>query len=317
MKPTLALTLALCASPAFAQDYPRTIDHKFGTTVIEEEPDRVASVDFNEADNLLALGVQPVVIRDWFGDQRRAVWPWADALMAETPDILRCELNYEQIAAAEPDVITAVWSGITEADYEKLSQIAPVVAVPEGVGDYALDWKDQALIVGRAIGREDEAEAQVAALEGRIATMRADHAEWAGKTVTLATYWDGTPRICLRDDSRVLLLSELGFAANPVVDALSGDQNFSAEVSEERIDAFDSDILMWFADDYMAEMEALAFRRVLPAVQEGREIVRGPQVTRAFRHTSLLSLPYLLDELEPRLEAAFDGGLTKEQAYTD
>ncbi|GGL71378.1 iron-siderophore ABC transporter substrate-binding protein [Wenxinia marina] len=318
MHPTLtAAALALLAAPAVAQDYPLTIETKFGETVIPERPERIATVDFNGADNLLALGVQPVVIRDWFGDRPRAVWPWADAVMGETPEILRGDLNFEQIAAAEPDLITAVWSGITAEDYRQLSLIAPVVAVPEGTADYALSWAEQARIVGRAIGQEDEAEAQIAAIEARIEGMRAAHPDWQGRTATLATYWDGTPGIYLEDDTRVILLDELGFVANPVVQDLSDSHEFYAEVSPERIDAFDSDLLLWFADEYMAEMQDLPFRSALPAVQEGREIFLGPLMTSAFSHASLLSLPYLFDELEPRIAQAFDGGLPEAEAVTE
>ncbi len=48
----------------------------------------MATVDFNGADNLLALGVQPVTVRDWFGEQPRAVWAWGDPLLEGTPTIL-------------------------------------------------------------------------------------------------------------------------------------------------------------------------------------------------------------------------------------
>src|SRR5690554_761360 len=141
-------------SLAMAQSFPLTIEHKFGSSTIPAKPERVVSLDYNGADNLLALGVQPVAIRYWYGDYPRAVWPWADAVMTQTPQILRGDLNFEQITSTNPDVIIALWSGITVEDYERLSLIAPVVAVPSGVGDYALSWEDQALIAGRAVGRE-------------------------------------------------------------------------------------------------------------------------------------------------------------------
>ncbi len=50
---TAALALMLVPLPALAQDVPLTIEHKFGTTVIEQEPERVASLDFNGADRLM------------------------------------------------------------------------------------------------------------------------------------------------------------------------------------------------------------------------------------------------------------------------
>lgn len=107
-----------------------TITHKFGTTVITAPPARIASVDYAGADDLLALGIQPVAIRYWYGDYDVAVWPWAAPLLTGTPAILRRDLNFEQIAATEPDLIIALWSGIDQNEYAQLSQIAPVFAVP-------------------------------------------------------------------------------------------------------------------------------------------------------------------------------------------
>ena len=52
----------LLAFPALAQDFPVTIEHKFGTTVIEAKPERVASVDHGGIGNLLALGVSPYLV---------------------------------------------------------------------------------------------------------------------------------------------------------------------------------------------------------------------------------------------------------------
>src|SRR5262245_63429953 len=39
--------------------FPVTIEHKYGSTTIEEEPERVAVVGLTEQDALLALGVVP------------------------------------------------------------------------------------------------------------------------------------------------------------------------------------------------------------------------------------------------------------------
>src|SRR6476660_2079952 len=60
-----------------ASAFPVTIDHKFGSTTIESQPERVVSVGFAEHEGLLALGVEPVGVRDWYGDQPYATWPWA------------------------------------------------------------------------------------------------------------------------------------------------------------------------------------------------------------------------------------------------
>jgi iron complex transport system substrate-binding protein len=94
---------------------------------------------------------------------------------AHGPVLRGDEIDVEAVAAADPDVILAVRSGIGAQDYARLSLIAPTVAVPEGVDDYALPWDELALIAGRALGREAEAAAQVAALRERIEGIAADH----------------------------------------------------------------------------------------------------------------------------------------------
>src|SRR5262245_4842552 len=74
---TTAATAAAPAATTAAAAFPVTIDHKYGSTTIPSEPQRVVSVGFVDQDTILALGVKPVGIRDWYGDQPNAVWPWA------------------------------------------------------------------------------------------------------------------------------------------------------------------------------------------------------------------------------------------------
>lgn len=291
--------------PAAAQDFPLTIEHKFGSATIEQKPVRVATIDYNGADNLLALDVQPVTVRYWFGGYD--VWPWAEALLTETPEVLRGDLNFEQIAAAEPDVIIALYSGITDRDYQLLSAIAPVVAVPEGVGDYELGWDQQALIAGRAIGMEEQASAQVQAIRDELAAIADRHTGWAGRTVTLGTIWEGANHVYTVSDPRVQFLNQMGLVNHPEVVALSAPGTFSVEVSDERPEAFDADVLIWFADEGIEPIHDALFRPTLDAFKQGREIFLGPLVTSALSHTSLLSLPYALDVLEPSIELAIDG----------
>lgn len=305
------------ASTIRAQEFPLSIEHKFGSTIIPAQPERVASLDYNGADNLLALGVQPVTVRYWFGDYPRAVWPWADERLEGTPEILRGDLNFEQIAAAEPDVIIAVYSGITQADYEKLSLIAPVVAVPAGVGDYELPWDEQALIAGRAIGAAAEVEAQVAAIRSELVAIAARHPDWSEQTVTLGTVYQGVPYVYTVSDPRVQLLNQMGLRNHPEVEALSSPGEFSVEISGERPEAFDADVLIWFADEGMDPILDTFVRKAISAVGEGREVFLGPLLTSALSHTSLLSLPYAFEVLEPAIVLALDGDPATEVPVAD
>src|SRR5690606_26957299 len=57
-----------------------------------------------------------------------------DELGAETPTMITSTVDepaYEEILELEPDLILAAYSGITEEQYELLSDIAPTVASPD------------------------------------------------------------------------------------------------------------------------------------------------------------------------------------------
>lgn len=264
---------ALIGTAATGQDFPMTIEHKFGATLIEEPPVRIASVDFAGADDLLALGVQPVAIRYWYGDYDQAVWPWADPFLTTTPEILRDNLNFEQIAATEPDLIIALWSGIDANEYAQLSLIAPVIAVPRGVGDYAMAWDARALLTVRIIGKSDEAEAQVRAIQNRLANVAADHPDWQGLTAAVGFVTPDGPGAYTAADIRPQLLNSLGFVNPPAIDGMAEEGAFTVSFSEEAIDPIDGDIVVWVdAAGAFNPVLDLAGRPFLSAVQDGREV---------------------------------------------
>jgi iron complex transport system substrate-binding protein len=305
-----AAVLVVSSTTAMAQEFPLSIEHKFGTTIIEEKPERVASIDYAGADDLLALGIQPVTIRYWYGDYDSVVWPWAASFLTTEPTILRGELDFEAIAAAQPDVIIGLWSGISAEDYERLSLIAPVVAVPEGVGDYALPWDERAMIAARAAGVEELGQEKVKKIRDQLAEVKETHPEWQGKNVAVATAWDGTPGVYASNDIRALLLANMGLSTPQKIDDAVGNA-FWAELSPEDLTPLDTDVLIWLASTgEFGPIEKLAARPFLNVVQDGREVFLGKEVTGAFSHASLLSLPYTIDRLETAIELALDGDPT-------
>ncbi len=106
-----------------------TIDHKYGSTTIEQAPERVVVVGLREQDALLALGIVPVATTEWFGDHPGAIFPWAEDELgdAPVPTVLTSEdgIEIEKVAAQRPDLILGVYAGITKKEYESLSKIAP------------------------------------------------------------------------------------------------------------------------------------------------------------------------------------------------
>ena len=306
----LAAVAAALALPVLGQEFPLSIPSRFGTAAIPAPPARVATLDFPGADDLLALGVQPVAIRDWYGDHPRALWPWAAPLLDGDPAVLRGEIDFEALAAVQPDVILALWSGISSGDHDRLSRIAPVVAVPEGMGDFELPWHERARIAGRAIGREPEADRQVAAIRDRLEGIAADHPGWQGLTASVAFAWTGTPGAYTSRDVRSQLLAQMGLLTPPAIDAaVVAGRPFSVTLGEEALGTLDADVILWLSTDGdFSAVEALVTRPFLRATRGGHEVFAGPLLTGALSHASLLSLPYALDLLVPALEAAVAGG---------
>ncbi|MDY7106422.1 MAG: iron-siderophore ABC transporter substrate-binding protein, partial [Actinomycetota bacterium] len=292
-----------------AAAFPVEIEHKYGTTTIEAEPTRVVSVGYNDQDDLLALGVIPVGIRDWYGEQPYAVWPWAqDELGDAEPEVLsNAELNFEAIAALDPDLIIGVSSGMTEEDYALLDAIAPTVPQSGDYVDYGMPWQERALMIGRAVGLEAEAQALVDEVEGEFAAAREAHPEFDGATAAVAFVYNDLPGVYGSEDIRSRVMTDLGFVIPEEYDELAGDQ-FYVSISEEQTDLLDTDVLVWVGDAASLDLaQSLALRDNLTAVAEGREVFVGEPLGGAFSFASPLSLSYFLEQMVPKLAAAVDG----------
>src|SRR5215208_4233813 len=141
--------------------FPVTIRHKFGETTLTHAPKRVVVVGLREQDALLALGVVPVATTEWYGKHPGAIFPWAKNELgdAEVPAVLSQTdgVEIEKVAAQRPDLILAIYSGLTKNEYDTLSKIAPVVAQPKGEVDYGSSWQEETLITGEAVGKPGQA----------------------------------------------------------------------------------------------------------------------------------------------------------------
>ncbi|MGW6550304.1 iron-siderophore ABC transporter substrate-binding protein, partial [Streptomyces sp. NPDC055051] len=56
--------------------FPVTVEHKYGSTTIDEEPKRVVTLGLSDQDAVLALGIKPVGAVDWFKEDPYGKWPW-------------------------------------------------------------------------------------------------------------------------------------------------------------------------------------------------------------------------------------------------
>jgi iron complex transport system substrate-binding protein len=299
---------------AGASGFPVSIENKFGTATINAEPKRIVTVGLVEQDALLALGVVPIATTEWFGKKPGAIWPWAEKALgsATKPEVLTDTdgIQFEKIAALKPDLIIAMYSGVTAEDYATLSKMAPTVAQPKNQVDYGVSWQEVARTVGTAVGRKAQAEKLVSDLEARFATIRKERPEFNGATGLMATtyegYWVYGPQ-----DPRGRLLQDLGFKMPDGLAEVTGKE-FGANLSKERIDLLDAKVLIWLIESYdadKAKVQGDPLYSKLKVNTEARDIylVNEEEVGAATSFISVLSLPLLLDKLVPQLALAVDG----------
>ena len=291
---------------------PAEIEHKYGSTTVTEAPERVVVAGMREQDSLLALGVVPVATTEWFGMHPGEIFPWAkDALGdAPVPKVLDFAdgLQIEKIAALRPDLILAVYSGLTKKQYETLSKIAPTIAQPAGQIDWGSSWKDEILTVGRAVGKPAQAQRLHDDAEALIAQAAAEHPEFEGQTAAVATPYQGLYAYGPQD-ARSQLLVDLGFTFPKGLEKIGG-QDFGGEVSDEKVDLLDVGTLLWLADEKpAAKVRKHPVYRDLAVRKEGRDVFLAEKGTlyEATSFISVLSIPLLIDELVPKLAAAADG----------
>lgn len=232
----------------------------------------------------------------------------------------RGRLNFERITALRPDLILGLVSPIEEGQYWTLSQIAPTVVAPEGYGTFEMPWQEITRVVGRALGREQRSEELVREVEDQFAEARRDHPEFDGMTMVYSD-WDlgGVYYPRSPDDSFFAAFSMLGFRMPQEIVSLVEDPEFPGSISAERLDLFDADVLVWSATSIPGE-EGLRSRLAGNAIYQNLDVVRDGRVlfledpapdepsllTGAISFSSVLSLPYALEELLPRLVAVVD-----------
>ncbi len=304
--------LAAClAQPraAFAADEDLRFAHVFGETVLQQPAKRVVSLGYTSQDALLALGVAPVAVRQWFGNYPFGIWPWAQPFLGDAkPQTIAGEVSMEIVASLQPDLIIGIGSGISREEYDVLSQIAPVLMQPPGETPFGMRWDAMTRLIGRAVGQSDLGDEKIAAVEASFAAARQRHPDWAGRTALCAYNFGGETGAYVGTDTRAVFLSELGLQATQKVKDLAQTQGFYARLSSEDLSPLDADVLIWLSSsDAAKDIAALPLRKTLQAHREGREILAGELLTGALTFGSVLSLPFALDMLESEIALAIDG----------
>lgn len=285
-----------------SEGFPVTIKHKLGEATIPQAPTRVASVGIGDTDVLLALGVQPVVAAVWNGSTDTGVGEWAMPLVTgEAPTPLEngtTEFSIEKVAASKPDVIVAVNNAIDAPRYERLSSIAPTVLHDADQTDWVLPWQYLTTQVGKAVGKQQEAEQLVKDTEAQMETTAATNSDLAGlKAALVVVRDDGTVSVFSNEAARGQLLDAIGLE---LPDSLkSKDNALRLDLSPETLTELNVlDILV--VDNYderRAQLEGIPTYKKLKVVQSGNVVGLDAVTSDAVSMPNPVTIPFVLERL--------------------
>jgi iron complex transport system substrate-binding protein len=323
----LAGGLAACSSSAAdeqadggSEDFtPITIEHALGTTTIDSKPERVATVQWANHEVPLALGVVPVgmAAANFGDDDGDGLLPWVserlEELDAEVP-VLFDEtdgIDFEAVADTNPDVILAGYSGLTQEDYDTLSEIAPVVAYPEA--PWATPWREMIQINAEGMGMAEEGEELVADLEQEIADTVAEFPQLEGAATMFLTHVDTADlsevSYYTPFDTRSAFFEDLGLSTPASIEAASTDpEQFSGEISAEQIDTLDDvQIIVTYGDQALVDaLTADPLLSQMPAVRNGAIVLLPDTPLGTAANPTPLAISWVLEDYVAMLADAAD-----------
>ncbi|SBT67575.1 iron complex transport system substrate-binding protein [Micromonospora sediminicola] len=216
----------------------REITHAMGTTKVPTEPKRVVVLDTDKIDTALSLGVTPVGAAT-AGEAKS--WPTyfgADKLAGIKEVGVLTEPDLEAINALKPDLILGS-KFRQEKFYDELSAIAPTVFT-EKVG---ITWKENFLLDGQALGREQQAKDLLATYEKRAKDFGATLGDAPSRKISIVRFIPGNIRVYGPDSFSGIVVGDTGLG-RPQRQLLEGkeDRRFDL-VSAERVNEVDGDVV--------------------------------------------------------------------------
>lgn len=295
-----ALVAACGTKPGqVADDGSVTVKHVFGETKVLAPPMRVVSAGLTEQDDLLAVGVIPIAVTDWFGGEPFGVWPWAQPkLGGTTPAVLNLVdgVAVDQIAALRPDLIVATNAGLDQDTYNRLTAIAPTIA-QSGEDAFFEPWKVQATTIGQAVFKHDEMQALITAVDEKFAAAGKNNAQFAGKKALLleGRLERGSVQVAT-PGWRSEFLTAMG---------LTIPDTGGTSISQDRIDTVlgAADVLIWTTESDEEQAALLADPAVSQLPAE-RNVFTGKELAGAIAFASPLSYPVVADQLPERIARA-------------
>ncbi|MFJ8001041.1 iron-siderophore ABC transporter substrate-binding protein [Streptomyces sp. NPDC096310] len=324
---TLALVLGGCSSAekedsgasaksgAGGGAFPVTIKSALGSAKITEQPERVVTLGQGSAETAIALGHTPVGIESYaWGSDKSGYLPWIHEAVKKSGDTLPTQfaggedIDFEAITELQPDVILAPWSGVTQEQFDILSDIAPTVAYPELA--WSTNWDEQIEIIAKALGQPDDAQKLTSKIEKQLADAAATRPQYKNVSFSyIYTSGPGTLGVFLPEEQRVEMASSLGLTVDPVVKTFKETKGTdSALIGLENAEKLsDSDLIFTFYSDAKTreEIEAQKLYAAIPAVKRDSLVAADdPSFVTASSIINPLTVPWVIDRYLPLIDKA-------------
>lgn len=292
-----------------------TIEHALGEAVITEKPERIVTLGQGSTETAIALGTVPVGMEEYpWGSDGTGYMPWihekVEELGADLPEQFTgsTELDIEAIVELEPDLILAPWSGVTQEQYDILTDIAPTVAYEKL--PWTTTWQDQIEVIGEAMGQPEDAAKLITDIDDQLASAAVPEY----KDLTFSYIYNtgpGTLGVFFPTEQRVAMVSALGLTVDPVVDTFDEyevEGTDSASIGLENADKLaDSDLVFTFYSDAdnRSEIEAQPLYQQIPAVARGSVVAPTDQpFVTASSIINPLTVPWALERFIPLIDEA-------------
>lgn len=276
------------------EEWPRVVTTVMGEVEIPARPERVVANWY--IGDVYSVGIKPVAGYGWLHETMSFYEDLKDMPLIENWDA-------ETIMSYEPDVIVTY----DQEDYNKFSKIAPVIVLSES--DMTPEERTQFL--GKALGREEEADSAVKNFEDRLAKGKEvlEGDKFTGKSFSILQDWgSGSYGIYYETGSRggTLIYDYFGLKLPDKLQELidktgEGRGALSYEVAAD----YFGDYTIWFLqEDMESEYAKTEIFKSIPAVKEGRLIEIPGEMTGLFYYSDVLSLTAQVDYLVDKLNAA-------------
>ncbi|MFC6354884.1 ABC transporter substrate-binding protein [Luethyella okanaganae] len=252
------------------------VDDRGETISLAAPAEKVVALEWNTAENLVALGVMPVGVADVDG---YGTWVKAERLDDSVTDVgKRGEPSIDSIAGLAPDLVVTT-TDLPQSAIAQIEVFAPVLVVRGADASNAIGQMEKNLnAIATATGTETKAVALLDRFGAKITEGKAaiDAAGLAGRAFFISDAWVSNGQVSIRPYARGSLLSDITERLG-LKNAWTGEGDKDYGLGSTDVEGLtvlgDVDFLYVATegmDPYRNELAGNAVWTSLPAVQAGK-----------------------------------------------